>query len=87
MSTWIDYDSIDYKHYQLHDKSAEFLNGVVYMAELIEEAPSIDIVRCKECKWYERPELKITLNCCRDMRLVPMKPTDFCSYGERRTDG
>jgi hypothetical protein len=50
MSKWIDYDAIDYKHYQLHDKSEEFLNGVVYMAERIEEAPSINIVKCLDCK-------------------------------------
>ena len=54
MSRYIDYDAIDYKHYQLHDKSEEFLNGVIYMAQRIEEAPSIDIVRCKECKHWHR---------------------------------
>lgn len=50
MSRWINYDAIDYKHWQLHDKSEEFINGVVYMAERIEEAPSIDLVHCVECK-------------------------------------
>ena len=49
MSRYIDYDAIDYRNDRLHDKSEEFLDGVIYMAQCIEEAPSIDIVRCKEC--------------------------------------
>lgn len=50
MSRWIDYDAIDYRNDRLHDKSEEFLNGVIYMAQRIEEAPSIDICFCRECK-------------------------------------
>ena len=45
----------------------------------IEEQPSIDIVRCKECKWYsdmwgctEHDEVYLVTN-----------PDDFCSIGER----
>ena len=50
----------------------------------IEEQPSIDIVRCKECKhryndgWIEP---RWTCDYLKDMRL---KDDDFCSYGERR---
>ena len=50
---------------------------------IIEEAPSIDIVRCKECKhryddgWLEP---RWTCDYLKDMRL---KEDDFCSYGER----
>lgn len=43
MGRYIDYDAIDYRNDRLHDKSEEFLNGVIYMAQRIEEAPSIDI--------------------------------------------
>ena len=38
----------------------------------------IDIVRCGECAWYEKPS-------CR-WHNIDNKPTDFCSYGERRAD-
>ena len=82
MSKWIDYDAIDYKHYQLHDKSEEFLNGVVYMAERIEEAPSIDIVRCKECRYKD-------MELCAMYKLVAAgvrRYDDFCSYGERKDE-
>ena len=85
MSKWIDYDAIDYKHYQLHDKSEEFLNGVVYMAQRIEEAPSIDICFCRECKWFDSKG-----HC---MRLTAefgiyedVGTDDFCSRGERKSD-
>ena len=50
---------------------------------MVEEAPSIDIVRCKECKhryddgWLEP---RWTCDYLKDMRL---KDDDFCSYGER----
>ena len=54
----------------------------------IYDAPSIDIVRCKECKHkYQEPwnngvavegECEIWHNATLD--------NDFCSYGERKTD-
>lgn len=81
MSRYIDYDAIDYKHYQLHDKSEEFLNGVIYMAQRIEEAPSIDIVRCKECVKRMRDDCPMCNGCKLDR--VPTEDDDFCSYGER----
>ena len=42
------------------------------------DAPSIDIVRCKECKYYEAKE-----DWCywRDEAITA---DDFCSYGERK---
>ena len=45
--------------------------------EYINSAPSIDIVRCKECKYYESKE-----DWCywRDEAITA---DDFCSYGER----
>lgn len=53
MSKWVDYDAIDYRNDRLHDKSEEFLNGVIYMAQRIEEAPSIDI-EPKHGEWIDR---------------------------------
>lgn len=78
MSRWIDADAIDYRNDKLIDKSVEFLNGVIYMATRIGEAPSIDIVRCKECK-HKDP----IVNYCHenDRNIIA---DDFCSYGERR---
>lgn len=46
----------------------------------VAHAPSIDIVRCKECKW------KDTFKCWMRNTQVPRYPNadDFCSYGERK---
>ena len=48
----------------------------------VEEAHTVDaveVVRCKDCKTYSN-------GTCWKMR-GKMKSDDFCSYGERRTDG
>lgn len=44
----------------------------------------IDIVRCGECKWCNKDN-EGTLWCEHSIGGI-MKPTDFCSYGERRAD-
>ena len=49
---------------------------------IIEEAPSIDIVRCKECKhWRNTDAEKIPTA---SIACGNMHPDDFCSYGERK---
>ena len=67
MSRWIDADALP-RHGQR--------GGIVHWKD-IEDAPSIDIVRCKECKYYEAKE-----DWCywRDEAITA---DDFCSYGER----
>ena len=80
MCKYIDYDAINYRHDKLHDKSDEFLNGVVYMAQRIEEAPSIDIVRCQDCKYW----VYHFNGCARNPCTEPWYATDFCNYGERK---
>lgn len=41
----------------------------------------IDLVRCGECKWYDKDFKDCNI---RDSYGWEYKPTDFCSYGERR---
>ena len=53
----------------------------------IDKAPTIDaveIVRCRDCKHYEIHKPKVLENCERNGYIIPMKPDDFCSYGERK---
>lgn len=47
--------------------------------KIIEKAPSIDIVRCKECKYNPDSEW---LHCSYVTHMTDAD--DFCSYGERR---
>lgn len=52
---------------------------------LIHNAPSIDIVRCKECKWAKANG---TYQWCGRLdSTAQITADDFCSYGERRGDG
>lgn len=54
------------------------------------DAEWVEIIRCKDCKWYGLPSHKITENCVkwvkRNSILLPIKPDDFCSYAERREE-
>ena len=45
------------------------------------------VVRCKDCKHYEIHKPKVLENCERNGYIIPMKPDDFCSYGERKDGG
>ena len=47
------------------------------LKKIVEQAPSIDIVHCGECKAYDSE-----CEWCGGLGLE-MKPDDFCSYGER----
>ena len=57
-----------------------FINGIESVMEYAEQLPTVDaevVVRCKDCK-----HLFGTL--CTVCGLLPRKPEDFCSYGERK---
>lgn len=47
---------------------------------IIREAPSIDIVSCKECKYWVSDGGALMI--C-DIHKDPTVPEHFCSYGER----
>ena len=57
---------------------------------LIEDAPSIDIVRCGECKYYTKRKFTDgsgeiwAEDICDHYNLTAPMPDDFCSYGERK---
>ncbi len=72
---------------------SEYHDGFISYSQLeIDTAPSIDIVRCKECKHYaEHNELYINepTTCVKHSVIghyVVVNPDDFCSYGERKSD-
>ena len=53
--------------------------------DLIDNAPTIDaveVVRCKDCKHWNSE----TKGCKRNPSVEAWEETDFCSYGERKTD-
>lgn len=60
-------------------EGCEYINGKF-------TCPLIDIVRCKDCKYYDTESR--TFPCCTDIygAVRYMEADGFCSYGERRTE-
>lgn len=50
---------------------------------LIDDAPSIDIVRCKDCKYWVSDGGAL-MKC--DIHKDPTVPDHYCSYGEEDKD-
>lgn len=75
---------------------ATYCAGWNGMLNIINDAPTIDavpVVRCRECKFYREFRTKrynqLMCMCYRmgkhDME-HPVKPDDFCSYGQRKIE-
>ena len=81
---------------RLIDLDSDYIQETLYrrgfktrqdIEEWLNNAPTIDavpVVRCKDCKHYEIHKPKVLENCERKGYIIPMKPDDFCSYGERK---
>lgn len=95
----IDADSLNRKKkYRFQTKGGCFPKAEWFLKlDDVFQAPTIDavpVVRCRECKHYKEFRTKrnrqIMRLCYRmgkhDME-YPVKPDDFCSRGERKTDG
>ena len=91
MSKYIDADALieamGEEPYVWTDSAEEIAERNQWLTDMgiIESAPSIDIVRCAECKYKQQ--------CHKAVEHTTYKPTsvtiayssiDFCSYGERR---
>lgn len=90
MSRWIDADAV--KNIIRSGVSTDTEADQEYVCERIDEAPSIDIVRCGKCKnhkpstiWAETKPCIVepfpSIRC--KMLNREVDPDDFCSYGER----
>ena len=56
------------------------------LIEMLRGKPSVDIVRCKDCKWSEpyRTESGNVYFACIEAGVSALSDNDYCSYGERR---
>ena len=56
------------------------------MYDMVKNAPAIDIVRCKDCKYYTIPTkpYKSTTPYCLRKAKTKMQSDGFCSCGERK---
>ena len=69
-------------------------NGDMISSEEVEQAINdaptvyaVEVVRCRDCVFYREENLLcVGVSCVGDSH-ANWYPDDFCSYGERRTDG
>lgn len=86
MSRYIDVDAIKDKAWKAESEACFYaLEDVVSVTD-IDEAPSIDIVRCRECKYFNEEygschAYHWDLN--QGLEYPEVDADDFCSYGER----
>ena len=73
MNRWIDADAIK----DLLMKYIGLTNG---FDRAFSEAPSIEIVRCQDCKYW----VYHFNGCSRNPCTEPWYALDFCNYGERK---
>lgn len=83
----IDADALKPDHYEEYEAKDDEYVYRYYSEEQIDNAPSIDIVRCKECRLsevYQFDSLDTNRRFCRAFTTKIVNDDDFCSYGERR---
>ena len=76
--------------YEIEVETGNETDCVDLAEELLNDIPSIDIVRCKECKYWVQEgneSFGYAMFCNHDCSLGGQgikNPDDFCSYGERK---
>ena len=78
MSRYIDAEWL--KAFFEADKGKSRNTPIDSLLALIGDAPSIDIVRCRECKYFWKYS-DLPTKCVYHLSLI--NADDFCSYGER----
>ena len=68
--------------------ATRYINQLVHkkLLMLIADTPSIDIVRCKECRHWKWIEWAKEYRCTLRNTAFNARADDFCSYGEREND-
>lgn len=95
MSRWIDADEIENAKFQeenlrgMGEHIAYRIGWNEAIESISENAPSIEIVRCGECKWFNEKygschAYHWDLN--QGLEYAEVDADDFCSYGERGSE-
>ena len=66
---------------ETYGKNDEYVQCLESVLDMIEDAPTVDIVRCAECEHYYKDHY---FECA--LHTASVKPEDFCGFGERRKD-
>ena len=75
----IDADKLNIDFYDEYETEDDEYTYRYVSEHQIDDAPSIDIVRCQDCKYW----VYNFNGCSRNPCAEPWYATDFCSYGER----
>lgn len=61
-----------------------FLNGAYAQKSEDERIDAVPVVRCKDCVHKHAVSCESIVVCSCLGKTIQMKPSDFCSYGERK---
>lgn len=91
MSRYIDAGALKEKYTMVIKRySGGIMERPAVLLETIDDAPSIDIVRCKECRHWcchndvDYDQSKFTYYC--EVHGISLEGDEFCSYGERKDE-
>jgi len=68
------------------EKFHEYAPSTIAVTDAIKAIPSarsadaVEVVRCRDCKWHMD-------KFCNNFNVIGFELDDFCSLGERKTDG
>ena len=79
MSRYIDADALKKQVESPYTEYPIMIQIRKTLKDFIDDAPSIDIVRCQDCKYW----VYNFNGCSRNPCTEPWYATDFCNYGER----
>jgi hypothetical protein len=72
-------------HYDKKHGNEHFINGIETVLEYADNLPTVDIVRCKDCKYKDKWEANAYgYQWCGVSGLQVVEDISFCSYGERK---
>lgn len=80
------------KSKRLKEHSSELCRDMCFAIDVSPTVDAVEVVRCENCKHFKKSEVSDRMMCWRkDVDGQPVcydfNPNDFCSYGERRSDG
>ena len=87
MSRYVDMDKVYETARKYHKDFAESIADLTSLREVLEDTPTADVVevvRCKDCKYYQDNNNWYPHNECKWHQDETPDADDFCSCGERK---
>lgn len=85
MGRMIDVDKLGLTDFEIVMCSGDYKEALKMLIEKIENAPTVDVVRCKDCKWgTPDPEGDEYTKCFK--LCTTFFSGHYCAWGERKED-